>query len=130
VKLSQSSLVTLQTQESVTNARLKNRNQRSKLDFFFLKNNVPWILKAPRGALPKIREDGFNSMRTHDVNWHKFWLTEVVILSVPVLVTVFATGGRAPVSPTAVEILVILLATLTAVNLFLGLSRQSGWRRR
>jgi len=77
-------------------------------------------------------EEGGSYLRTllRDVDWHKFWLLEVVILGGPALVTVLATGGRSPVSPRAVEVLLVVLVALTVVNLFLGIPRGSGWRRR
>ena len=72
----------------------------------------------------------FYAVRHRDFDWHRFWLIEVVILAVPVLVTVLATGGRAPISSAVVAVLLIALVTLTVMNLFLGLSRQSGGTRR
>jgi hypothetical protein len=65
-------------------------------------------------------------MQPSDVDWGKFWLLEVVILGVPTLVTVLATGGRSPVSPRAVVVLLVVLVALTVVNLLLGLLRGSG----
>jgi|GEM_PF-6584484 len=77
-------------------------------------------------------EEGSGNLRvqSRDFDWHKFWLLEVVFLAVPTLVTVFGTGGRAPVSPRGVEVLLVVLVALTVVNLFLGIPRGSGWMRR
>lgn len=67
-------------------------------------------------------------MQLSDVDWGKFWLIEVVILGVPTLATVFATGGRSPVTRIAVVVLLVVLVALTIVNLLLvlGFLRGSG----
>ena len=77
-----------------------------------------------------LQEEGVDTVRmqSQDVDWHKFWLLEVVILAVPTLATVFATGGHSPVSPRGVEVLLVVLIALTVVNLFLGI-QQVRWNR-
>ena len=77
-------------------------------------------------------EEGSGNLRMQrrDFDWHKFWLLEVVFLAVPMLVTVLAKGGRSPVSPRGVAVLLVVLVALTVVNLFLGIPRGSGWMRR
>jgi hypothetical protein len=69
-------------------------------------------------------------MQPIDVDWHKFWLLEGVILGVPTLVTVFATGGRSPVSPRGIVVLLVVLLALTVVNLSLALLQGCEWTRR
>ena len=83
----------------------------------------------PKDVLPDEGSGNFR-IKLRDVDWDKFWLLEVVILAIPTLVTVFATGGRSTVSTRGVEVLVVVLAALTVVNLFLGIIRGSGWTGR
>ena len=63
-------------------------------------------------------------MQYRDVDWHKFWLLEIVILSVPTLLIVFATGGHASVRPNLAELLLVILLALTIINLFLVIHRE------
>jgi uncharacterized membrane protein YhaH (DUF805 family) len=58
-------------------------------------------------------------MRLRDVDWEKFWLAEMLILAIPMMVAVFSTGGRSPVRPHALEIVLVVQVSLTLVNLFL-----------
>jgi hypothetical protein len=83
----------------------------------------------PKHVLP---EEGNVTLRMklRDVDWNRLWLLEVVILGVPTLVTVFATGGRSPVSPRGVVVLLVVLVALTVVNLFFGLLQGSEWTHR
>jgi len=72
---------------------------------------------------------------SRDVDLHKFWLFEVVILAVPLMVAVFTTGGSSPVSPHRIEIALIVQVSLTVVNMFLCIPLESlkgplNWARR
>jgi hypothetical protein len=62
-------------------------------------------------------------MRLRDVDWEKFWLAEILILAIPMMVAVFSTGGHSPVSPRALEIALVVQVSLTALNLFLCIPR-------
>lgn len=64
-------------------------------------------------------------MQYRDADWHRFWLLEIVILSVPTLLTVFATGGHASVRPGVAKLLLVILVALTIINLFLVIHRRS-----
>jgi hypothetical protein len=66
-------------------------------------------------------------MKLRNVDWSRFWLLECVILAVPTMATVFATGGRSPVTRHEIEVLLVVLVALTVVNLFLGIPRGSDW---
>ena len=68
-------------------------------------------------------------MKLRNVDWPKFWLLEVVILAVPTMSTVLATGGRSSVTPRGIEVLLIVLVALTVVNFFWGIRRGSDWAR-
>ena len=60
-------------------------------------------------------------MQHREVDWHRFWLLEVVILAVPVFVTVLSTAVSSTVSPGKLEVLLVVLGALTVLNLFWGI---------
>lgn len=72
-------------------------------------------------------------MKLRNIDWPKFWLWEVVILAVPTMATVFATGGRSPVTAHGIAVLLVVLVALNVanlfLNLFLGIPRGSDWTR-
>lgn len=91
-------------------------SKRSTLHLSSLHNKV-----AKSARVTQLRDTEESISR--DVEFEKFWLFEVVILAVPLMMAVFATGGRSPVSPHRIEIALVVQASLTALNLFLCIPR-------
>jgi hypothetical protein len=73
---------------------------------------------------PNLLSKSVHMMRgSHEFDWPRFWLQEVVILSVPTLIMIIASrGDDPPLSKSKLVLLLVVFVVFTALNRVLSKS--------
>jgi len=54
--------------------------------------------------------------KLREFDWHRFWLQEVVFVSVPSLILVVSSHQNPPLTNTRVVVLIVLILVMTILN--------------